>query len=586
MKKVDPITLSTTWHYIQRVCREMRETAERTATNVLVVTLHDMAYGIWDAEGRAVAIPEGFPPRLISSAFPIRTAIREFKDRTYPGDVFLTNRPADGAVHLADWVFIRPIFYKGELVFWTCMGTHVADNGGAHLGTHFMADDHIAEGLNIPMIKIMERDVWREDIAKLILANNRLPKMMRHEMASFLGSMAVAEKRMIELLDRYGKATVFDCVESMIERTETAVRNEMKKWPNGTWETVVQSDDDGKNIGVPVSVRCKLTIKDGEATFDFTGTDKQRSGNINSHYHQTLSNVMCTSFMFLGSELAAFHNEGSMRPIHLITEKGSLVDCAENCLVCESPAITGGLTIEAVLTLLSQALPHRAIGAYSRLSAANIVGRDDSIDGSYVFTSFSPLGGAGAVHGNDGYQCACNMGTLGVVGKSDCEDEMARFPWEILRYEFNTDHHGAGKWRGSPGIVWEAMNIGGDAFNVGGAMDGFVTHGAGEAGGEDTPVNEVYHISTDGTKTKLKEPRKGLPLKRGEHFLIMSGGGAGVGNPAERDIDAVLMDVRNQLVSIERARNVYKVAIDPMTLQILKEETARLRTEAAASATA
>ena len=84
MKMVDPITLSTTWHYIQRVCREMRETAERTATNVLVVTLHDMAYGIWDAEGRAIAIPEGFPPRLISSAFPIREAKKKFAGKSIP----------------------------------------------------------------------------------------------------------------------------------------------------------------------------------------------------------------------------------------------------------------------------------------------------------------------------------------------------------------------------------------------------------------------------------------------------------------------------------------------------------------------
>ena len=70
-KQVDPITIATSWHYLQRVCREMRDTVERTATNVLTTTLHDMAYGIWDAKGRAIAIPEGFPCRLISSSFPI-----------------------------------------------------------------------------------------------------------------------------------------------------------------------------------------------------------------------------------------------------------------------------------------------------------------------------------------------------------------------------------------------------------------------------------------------------------------------------------------------------------------------------------
>ena len=94
-KQVDPITIATSWHYLQRVCREMRDTVERTATNVLITPLHDMAYGIWDAYGRAVAIPEGFPCRLISSSFPIRAVIKQFAGQIHPGDVFLL------ACHLA-----------------------------------------------------------------------------------------------------------------------------------------------------------------------------------------------------------------------------------------------------------------------------------------------------------------------------------------------------------------------------------------------------------------------------------------------------------------------------------------------------
>ena len=576
MKTIDPITLSTTWHFIQRVCREMRETAERTATNVLVVTLHDMAYGIWDAEGRAIAIPEGFPPRLISSAFPIRNTMKKFAGNIHPGDIFLTNRPTDGAVHLADWAFIRPIFYKGELVFWTCMGTHVADTGGAHAGTHFLADDRVAEGLNIPLIKIVDRGEWREDVAQFILANNRLPRMMRHEMSSFMGSTAVAEQRMIELLDRYGKETVYDCIEAMINRTEAAVREQIKKWPEGTWEASVQSDDDGKTLGVPITVRCKLTIKGGELTFDFSDTDNECGGNTNAHYHQTLSDVMCTTFLFLGSELAPYHNEGSMRPIHLITRKGTLVDCTDECLVCESPALVGGLTIESVLSLLSQALPERAIATYSRLSAPVLVGKDDSADGVYVFCSFSSVAGAGAVYGYDGYQCASDVGTLGVVGKSDSEDEMARFPWEIVRCEFNIDSHGAGRWRGSPGVVWEALNVGSDSMLLGGPMHGFFTQGSGQAGGLPTPLNKAY-ILHDGKPEPIRNPRGRTLIKHGDQFGIRSGGGAGVGPADQRDPEAVLTDVRNELVSIQYAKDVYKVAIDQEPLRINKEETERLR---------
>jgi N-methylhydantoinase B len=98
-------------------------------------------------------------------------------------------------------------------------------------------------------------------------------------MSSFMGSTAVAERRMIELLDRYGKEDVYASVEAMIERTESAVRQEIKKWGEGTWVAEVKTDDDGKTMGVPLTVRCRLTLKDGEATFDFSDTDKESSGN-------------------------------------------------------------------------------------------------------------------------------------------------------------------------------------------------------------------------------------------------------------------------------------------------------------------
>ena len=427
-KQIDPITTATIWHYIQRVCREMRYTAERTATNVLVVTLHDMAYGIWDAAGRVIAIPEGFPPRLISSSFPVKRVKEKFAGSIRPGDIYLTNYPLDGAVHLPDWVFVRPVFYRDELVFFTCMGTHVADSGGAQAGSHFLAFDSIAEGLNIPLIKVVENNEYREDVLELILANNRLPDMMRREMASLMGSTTVAEQRMIELLDKYGKATVLSNIEEMIARTEKAVRSEIAAWPEGTYATDVKTDDDGSTMGLPIHVRCTLTINNGELTFDFSRTDDQVTGMINSYYQQTLSNVLCTTFLFLGKDLAAYHNEGSMKPIHVITRKGTIVDTKPGALVAGAPAVTGSLVIEAVLSLLSQAIPERAITPYSRLVSPLIVGNNRQTNQIYVYTSFCSAGGAGAVTGYDGYQCVCDMGTLGVVGKTDAEEEMARFP--------------------------------------------------------------------------------------------------------------------------------------------------------------
>ncbi len=207
---------------------------------------------------------------------------------------------------MPDWVFIRPIFYKDELVFFSCMGTHVPDNGGAQPGTHYLACDSIAEGLNIPPVKVVEKGQIREDVLDLILSNNRMPDMMQREVRSLMGSTSVAEKRLVELLDKYGKDVVYASIEEMINRTEKAVRAEIAKWPEGTYYSEARTDDDGYELDVPVTVRCKMTIKGGEATFDFSESDDQRKGYINAVYSVTLSNTLCTVFLFLGTELSAY----------------------------------------------------------------------------------------------------------------------------------------------------------------------------------------------------------------------------------------------------------------------------------------
>jgi N-methylhydantoinase B len=577
MRDIDPITIATTWHYMQRVCREMRDSTERTATNALVVTLHDLAYGIWDATGRAIAIPEGFPCRLISSSFPVRTALSRYEGRIYPGDEFLCNYPPDGAVHLNDWVFVRPIFYKDELLFWTCMGTHVLDTGGAQAGSHFLAWDSIGEGLNIPLIKISERHKDNEEVLALILANNRLPDMMRKEIASLRGSTALAERRMVELLDRYGRDTVLACIDEMIGRTEKAVREEIATWPEGTYESEVFTDDDGATLGTRVGVRCELTIKDGELYFDFTESDAQVKGFINAFYQQTLSITACATFLFLGKELAPYHNEGSLAPIHVKTKKGTIVDARPGALTAGSPAITGNATVESVMTVLSQALPDRAITPYSRPLHPNLTGWDPRDDQLYVFVSMCPCAGTGGISGYDGYQRASETSTLGVVSKSDAEYEMVMYPWDIERYEFNTDSHGAGKWRGSPGIVWEVVNEGSRCMCHGGSWSGFHTQAPGQQGGQSTPFNKAYILREGIRKEDIVEPHAEILIDPGDHFIAMTGGGAGMGRPEERDPEMVRTDVLNELVSVQFARDTYKVVIDEETLQIDHEATSSLR---------
>jgi N-methylhydantoinase B len=359
------------------------------------------------------------------------------------------------------------------------------------------------------------------------------------------------------------------------------VRAEISRWPEGTYEAESRTDDDGLKLDVPIKVRCKLTIKGGEASFDFSESDPQSRGFMNAVYPLTFSATLCSVFLFLGTDLSAYHNEGSLRPIHVITREGTVVHAKPGALTAAAPSITGVLIIECVLSVLSKALPQRAISPYGRLSGpGQMIGIDPRTNKLFVFTSFASCGGAGAVYGYDGYQCCCELGTMGVVSKTDAEEEMVRFPWRIRKYEFMTDSPGAGKWRGAPGVWWESVNEGGNCTTIGGGCSGWNVQAEGQQGGYPTSLNKTYILSDD-KKIDINNRHIIQEIKNGEILVSQGGGGAGVGRPEEREPKLVQEDVENDLVSLQAAKEIYKVVIDPDTFKINRAATLKLRAKPA-----
>src|SRR3974390_682099 len=136
---VHPTTISTVWHKLQTIAREMRYVIDRTAQNYLISQLHDVSVGIWSATGETIAVPVGLPVQFLGTQFAVEDLLKKFGDNIHPGDGFLTDDPHPGGsnCHLPDWGFIRPVFYKGELVFFTLARAHQQDTGGSFPGGYF-----------------------------------------------------------------------------------------------------------------------------------------------------------------------------------------------------------------------------------------------------------------------------------------------------------------------------------------------------------------------------------------------------------------------------------------------------------------
>jgi N-methylhydantoinase B len=575
---LDPTTVSTVWHSMQTICKEMRHIVKRASQSYLIGQLQDLSVGIWAADGSTIAVPAGLPGQFLGTNYVIQDLVRDFAGDINPGDVFLTNDPYHGGhnCHLPDWGYIRPIFYRDELLFFTLCRGHQMDTGGSFPGGYFPnAYDIHAEGLCIPPIKVWERGRERKDVVNLILNNVRFADGVRIDLHAMIGSTVVCEKRLVALLDTYGKETVLACVKEMLERTERAVREEIRKIPDGTYTGASATDDDGTVLDEPVWARAKVIVQGDEMTIDLSDSDAQRRGFVNSVYAATYGNTIAAVILYFDPALADYHNQGTMAPIKVVAPLGSVVNCRYPATVGASPVNIATQVMESVLQALSKALPHRSVASWAKHRGDYVFATDPRNGERYVRTSFDYDGSGGAVWGYDGYQGLSSMTALGAANRGNVEETEVRIPWRMLRYEFVPDFSGEGRWRGGPGVRWEAVNEGSAGQMATGSSDGDVVQGFGAVGGRPSPVSRTW-LRRNGEDILVK-PHRLVEVKEGDILIKHSSGGGGVGNPAERDPDMVRADVHNGLVSLEAAREVYKVAIDPVTLQVEVAATARLR---------
>lgn len=575
---LDPITLSTVWHSFQSVCREMRHLIERTAQSYLMGQLKDVSVGVWTADGSTVAMPEGLLDQFLGTKFAIEAIHEKFGDDLHEGDIILTNDPFNGGhnVHLPDWGFLRPIFFENELLFFTLVRGHQLDTGGSFPGGYFPNGFDIhAEGLMIPPTKVVSRGEERTDVLELIWNNVRFPESIRIDNYSMIAATKLAENRTHELLRRYGRDTVMDSIDEMFTRTEKAVRAEIASIPDGTYTGESATDDDGTTLDEPVWIRVDVNVKGDTLEIDFSRSDAQRRGFVNSTYAPSYGRAVGSCILTFDPELADFHNEGSMRPITVIAPKGSVTNAEYPATVGGSPVNIGTQMIEAVTQAMSKAIPDRAMAAWGRHRGDYTSAFDPRTGQQYVRTTFDYDGSAGAVTGFDGPTGPTAMGTLASVIRGNVEEAEIRFPWRILKLEAVTDFMGNGRWRGGGGVDWRALNEGSDGRMATGSSDGdeMVPHGV--LGGHPSPKSRTF--LQRGDELIRVKPHRMQPIQPGDVLIKLSSGGAGVGDPLERDVEAVVRDVRNEMVSLRAAREIYGVAIDPDTLEVDIDETTKLR---------
>lgn len=575
-QKIDKILVSVLQRRFKSITEEMGLTLLRTTRSPILNEARDFVTGLYDARGRMLEQTEYIPVLAFALQPVCQYIVEYFGEEISPGDVILHNDVFTRGNQLSDIAVFKPIFYKGNLVAWAACKGHQADVGGAVSGGYNpQAREVWQEGLRIPPVKIYEKGQFRKDVWNLIFSNIRY-SIVEEDIRAEMGGCVVGERGILSLLDRYGREVFESHIEYLFNSTEKMMKKEIEAIPDGIYQAESYVYYDGFHEGSKFKISLTIKIKGSDIYFDYTGTDPQTEGFVNAPYAASVSAITLTFLMLVNPDMP--HNDGMMRPIHIHIPEGTFLNVKFPGASTFGNSITGPHA-DAILKALSKALPERVTAGWNRMLAFAISGKDPRKNAPYVDILFNALkGGSGATYGVDGYDHIGLINCAGGILAQDPEMFELTTPHLLLKHEYVTDSAGAGQWRGGLGVETIFKIYGEEVTGIvfGDGVDE-EARAFGLFGGKEGALNKLDLIYPDGRihSPKSKDVIRGIP--KGAVFHEIAGGGGGYGDPLKRPIEKVLKDVRNGFVSIEKAKEDYGVVIDPQTLVVDEEETAKRR---------
>ena len=576
MGDVDPITAEVIRCALHTIANEMGDTMIRTATTPTFSESHDFSTSIFDAQGRIVALADALPIHMGASKFSVTAALEAFGEDLHPGDIIVVNDPYHGGSHLPDWTMMTPIFREGELAFFPVTRAHQGDTGGTVPGGYNPgATDIWQEGLRLPPIKICDRGKPRDDIIRMLQINNREPTFLG-DLKAMMGSVRVGERRLVEMLDRYGLPTVRDCLDHMIDYTERMFRAEIRRWPDGVYRGEAYLEHDCQGVQ-DITIRVTVTVSGDSLKIDFAGSDPQTPGFINSSLPNSYSYLFLTLSSMIDDGIP--RNEGLFRPVEIILPEGTVVNPnpPAPCTACTLHA--GGEVGEALAFALEKAIPEKAFVQNIKLGMPLVTYGMNPYTGEFYVDQnvMMAAGWCNGACGVDGWGALAPFFGAMTMATGELHDML--YPVHTIGREYITDSGGPGKWRGGLGTSVSIKALAPMFLHT--YLIGTKYPMRGFNRGMDGAPNRVVIRAGTPAEIRVEQTAFAEPLSAGDVSIADMGGGGGWGDPLERDPAAVREDVLDEYVSLDGARRDYGVVIDGKTLEMEEEATKRLREEMA-----
>ena len=526
---VDPITLEVVRNGIYAVAEEMKVILMRSARAPLLKEAGDLSCALTDAGGRLIAQGRDIPVHLGVVASTVKEFLKRVPaDMLRPGDQYITNALDVGGNHLPDVKLIKPIFVDGHLLAFAINLAHWPDVGGAIPGSYVpWATEIYQEGLQIPPIRLFTAAGLERPILDLILANLRGREEREGDLLAQFACNEVAAQRLVELFGRYGAPTIAACFERFLAESEALMRAEIARIPDGVYAGEDRLDNDGVGEEA-LTIRVRVEVRGDTVRFDFTGTDPQCRGPLNTTPFVTCSAIYYACKALLGPDIPM--NDGCLAPLAVHIPGGTLLNPRPGAPVVGGNHETSARVVDAVFRALAPAVPDRIV-AGSTTTAAVLVLSGGGGNGGAPYLCYEVHGGgegAGAAHDGDSGLRVHLSNTM----NTPAEAIEAAYPVRVEAAELVPGSGGAGRYRGGLGLrrryrvlvdSQAVTMIERCRFSPWGAF----------GGGEGAPSA----ITLD-PETAVARPVPGkatLPLRAGQVIEVRTAGGGGYGPPAERD---------------------------------------------------
>lgn len=561
----DPVLLAVLSNRFESIIREMTNTVMKASRSSVIKNARDFSCGVLTYDHRLVSVEEALPIHVTAlelTTEPITRLFNDIKD----GDAFINNSPFYGGTHHADLTLCVPVFCDGEPLFWTLARSHHADMGAPEPSTYLpYAATIYQEGLHFPCIRIQEKGEDKDDIIRMGHQKIRVSNVWYGDYRAQVGACRTGERRIKELVKQYGAQTIKAFIEAWMAYGERRAIEAIRKLPAGTFSYQVSHDPVPKvaDDGIPIRATVTIDPAEGLITVDVRDNPDCVPGGLN--LSEACAVASCRIGVFYNLDASIPHNHGSASRIKVLLR--------DNCVVGRPPHPVGtSCATSNVNERLANAVqccfaglgePYGMGEGGGNFSAALGVVSGVDMRGpkpvEYITQLMMGLSGGPANHGHDGwltYECSVGNGIM-VIDSIEVDEAM--YPLLVEERRIAENSMGAGRWNGAPAVAGSYRSLSGDVV-VAYVGDGGTFPAKGVLGGGAGANCGTWKRYPDGSVERLPDFHQET-FKYGEVVQYRGCAGGGYGTPGERDPERVAIDVDRKWLSIEKARDVYKVAV-------------------------